>query len=151
MITPAQCRAARGLVNIDQITLADAASVSRSVIVDFESGRRKTIRKNLEAIQQALEDFGVEFIPDNGGGVMLAAAKAAVTPAQCRAARGLANIDQTTLAEAASISRSVIVDFENGKRVPHKENLDAIQKAFEDLGVEFIPENGGGPGLRLKK
>ena len=74
-----------------------------------------------------------------------------ITPAQCRAARGLVNIDQTTLAEAASISRSVIVDFESGKRVPYKKNLDAVQKALEDLGVEFIPENGGGPGLRLKK
>ena len=73
-----------------------------------------------------------------------------ITPAQCRAARGLVDIDQTTLADAASLSRSVIVDFESGKRVPYKKNLNAIQKALEDLGVEFIPENGGGPGLRLK-
>jgi len=28
---------------------------------------------------------------------------------------------------------------------------DAVQKALEKAGVEFIPENGGGAGVRLKK
>ena len=27
----------------------------------------------------------------------------------------------------------------------------AIRRALESAGVEFIDENGGGPGLRLKK
>ena len=27
----------------------------------------------------------------------------------------------------------------------------AIRRAFESAGVEFIDENGGGPGVRLKK
>ena len=29
-------------------------------------------------------------------------------------------------------------------------NLAAVKAAFEAAGVEFIPENGGGPGVRLK-
>ena len=29
--------------------------------------------------------------------------------------------------------------------------IDAIRAAMESAGVEFIPENGGGPGVRLRK
>ena len=58
---------------------------------------------------------------------------------------------QATLAEAASVSRSVIVDFENGKRTPNRNNLAAIIRALEDAGVEFIPANGGGAGVRMRE
>jgi hypothetical protein len=30
-------------------------------------------------------------------------------------------------------------------------NLNAIRIAFDAGGVEFLPENGGGPGVRLRK
>jgi hypothetical protein len=30
-------------------------------------------------------------------------------------------------------------------------SLDVIRRAFENAGVDFIDENGGGPGLRLRK
>lgn len=74
-----------------------------------------------------------------------------ISAEQCRAARGLVDMDQATLAEAASVSRSVIVDFENGRRTPNRNNLAAIRTALEDAGVQFISENGGGPGVRLNK
>jgi hypothetical protein len=45
----------------------------------------------------------------------------------------------------------VIVDFEKGRRTPTANNLTAIRAALEAAGVEFIPENGGGPGVRLRK
>jgi len=44
-----------------------------------------------------------------------------------------------------------VKDFEGSKRDPLPHNLDAIQKALEKAGVEFIPENGGGAGVRLAK
>jgi hypothetical protein len=44
-----------------------------------------------------------------------------------------------------------VVDFERGARRPYQINLVAIQGACEAAGVEFIPENGGGPGVRLKR
>jgi transcriptional regulator with XRE-family HTH domain len=73
----------------------------------------------------------------------------AFSPAQCRAARGLIAMDQADLAEAANVSRNVIIDFEKGRRVPTRNNLAAIQRVLEKAGVEFT--NGDAPGVRLKK
>ncbi|TPI11723.1 helix-turn-helix transcriptional regulator [Mesorhizobium sp. B4-1-1] len=58
---------------------------------------------------------------------------------------------QAELADAAGVSRATVVDFERGLRVPHRNNLIAIREAFEAAGIEFIPENGGGAGLRLSR
>ena len=33
----------------------------------------------------------------------------------------------------------------------HESTVTALQKALEAAGVEFIDENGGGPGVRLRK
>jgi transcriptional regulator with XRE-family HTH domain len=74
-----------------------------------------------------------------------------ITPAQCRAARGLVELDQAHLARGANVSRNVIVDFEKGRRVPTVNNLAAIRAALEAQGVIFIEENGAGPGVQLKK
>ncbi|WP_275891104.1 helix-turn-helix transcriptional regulator [Gluconobacter frateurii] len=74
-----------------------------------------------------------------------------LSAAQCRGARGMLGISQTELAEAASVSRQTIVDFERGARTPYTNNLTAIRRALEAAGVEFIPQNGGGPGVRLKE
>ena len=72
-----------------------------------------------------------------------------MSPAQCRAARALIAMDQATLAEAANVSRNVIIDFEKGRRVPGRNNLAAIQDVLEEAGVEFT--NGKAPGVRLRK
>ena len=58
---------------------------------------------------------------------------------------------QSELAGAAKVSRMTVMDFERGVRVPHPNNLAAIRSALEAAGVEFIAENGGGPGVRLRK
>ncbi|MHB8269780.1 helix-turn-helix domain-containing protein [Bradyrhizobium sp.] len=71
-----------------------------------------------------------------------------ITPAQCRAARGLVDMDQAVLADGAMITRGVIVDFEKGRRVPTRNNLAAIQRVLEEAGVEFT--NGDAPGVRLR-
>jgi hypothetical protein len=33
----------------------------------------------------------------------------------------------------------------------HANNVDAVRRALEAAGVEFIAENGGGAGVRLRK
>lgn len=74
-----------------------------------------------------------------------------MTPSQSRAARGLVDWSQQELADRSNLSQSTIRDFEKGRRVPSVNNLGAIRAALESAGVEFIPENGGGAGVRLRK
>jgi transcriptional regulator with XRE-family HTH domain len=74
--------------------------------------------------------------------------------AQCRAARGLLNWSQDTLAEASRVGISTVGDFERDRRTPHNHLLRDIRSALESAGIEFIAENGGGPegpGVRLRK
>jgi transcriptional regulator with XRE-family HTH domain len=74
-----------------------------------------------------------------------------MTPSQCRAARGLLEITQSELATAADLGLSTIVDFEKRRRVVSVEAVDSIRAALERAGIEFIDQNGGGPGVRLRK
>ncbi|QND57380.1 helix-turn-helix domain-containing protein [Mesorhizobium huakuii] len=74
-----------------------------------------------------------------------------MTPEQCRAARGLANISQDELAQAANVGLSTVRNFEAGRSTPVANNLAAMVKALEAVGVVLIPENGGGAGVRLAK
>lgn len=60
-------------------------------------------------------------------------------------------MSQHELADAARVGLSTVRDFEKGRRTPLAVNLAAIRTALEAAGVEFIPENGGGPGVRLRK
>ena len=41
--------------------------------------------------------------------------------------------------------------FEAGTSEPRRATLQVIRQAFEAAGVEFIDDNGGGPGVRLRK
>jgi hypothetical protein len=49
------------------------------------------------------------------------------------------------------VARQTVVDFERGARTPYPKNLAAIRTALDAAGVEFIAENGGGAGVRLRK
>jgi transcriptional regulator with XRE-family HTH domain len=72
-------------------------------------------------------------------------------PSQCRAGRAILDITQGRLAELAGLGLSTLVDFEKGRRKVSEEAVKAIQDALHRAGVEFIDENGGGPGVRLRK
>jgi transcriptional regulator with XRE-family HTH domain len=53
------------------------------------------------------------------------------------------------LAAAAKVSPDTIARLERGETL-YPRTVEAIRAAFEAGGVEFIPENGGGVGVRLK-
>jgi transcriptional regulator with XRE-family HTH domain len=74
-----------------------------------------------------------------------------LTPSQCRAARALIDWSQQQLADASLVGNATIRNFESGRSDPQNSTLAALQRALEGAGVEFIAENGGGPGVRLRK
>ena len=67
-MTPAQSRAARALLEMNQSILAENAKLGLSTIVDFERGRRQVSDEAILAIKAAFERAGVTFIEENGGG-----------------------------------------------------------------------------------
>ena len=76
-MTPAQCRAARALIGINQTDLATAAGFGLSTVVDFEKERRVVSTTAQIRMREALEEAGVEFIEENGGGAGVRLAKGA--------------------------------------------------------------------------
>lgn len=66
-MTPAQCRAARALLDLTQSQLAHAADLGLSTVVDFEKERRQVSEEAVKAIRTALEQSGIEFMDENGG------------------------------------------------------------------------------------
>jgi len=79
--------------------------------------------------------------------------KRVITAAQLRAARALLRWSGEALAEASGVSLVTIRRGESGEgqlgMMPA--NARAIRAALEVAGVEFIAENGGGAGVRLRK
>ncbi|WP_152968454.1 helix-turn-helix domain-containing protein [Gemmobacter sp. LW-1] len=75
------------------------------------------------------------------------------TGRQLAAARALAGLTQGDVAEAARISIPTLKRMEasEGPAAGMANNVEAVRRALEAAGVEFIPENGGGAGVRLRK
>jgi hypothetical protein len=83
-------------------------------------------------------------LPD--GGVMLSSEL-------LKAARALLRWEQRQLAEASSVSISTVKRLESqpGPITANAVTVAALRRALEEGGVDFIPANGGGPGVRLRK
>ncbi|MEM6847601.1 MAG: helix-turn-helix domain-containing protein [Pseudomonadota bacterium] len=73
-----------------------------------------------------------------------------IIASQSRAARALLSWSQSELSEAAGVGVVTVRQFEKGAE-SRRATIEAIRRALEDAGVEFIEENGGGPGVRLRK
>lgn len=57
---------------------------------------------------------------------------------------------QDRLAQAAGVSKPTINSFEQGRRSPMPQNLEAMKRALEEAGIEFIGRNTGGRGVRFQ-
>ena len=77
----------------------------------------------------------------------------AVSAGQMRAARALVGLSGERLAELSGVSLVAIRRAEGGRGLAGmmRANADAIRRALEAAGVEFISENGGGAGVRMTK
>jgi predicted transcriptional regulator len=72
---------------------------------------------------------------------------------QLKAARALIGWSQEELASAADLSLPTIKRLEaaEGWLAGRQTTVHSIRAALERAGIEFIDENGGGPGVRLSK
>ena len=74
-----------------------------------------------------------------------------ISSAQCRAARGLLDWSQQELAERARVGVVTVRQLEAGTHQPRRATLEVVRRCLESGGVEFIDENGGGVGVRLRE
>ena len=76
-----------------------------------------------------------------------------LTSSQIRAARSLIRWTADELAAASVLSVATIrrAELKESETSLTAANDLAIRRALEAAGVEFIDENGGGPGVRLRK
>ena len=73
-----------------------------------------------------------------------------MTGDQARMARAALKLSVREVAAAAKVSPNTVTRVEAGSAV-NNSTLAAIRGALEAAGVEFIAENGGGAGVRLRK
>ena len=69
---------------------------------------------------------------------------------QCKMARAATGLGVRDLAKAAGVSPDTVARLERGEEL-RESTVAAIKATLESAGVEFIPENGGGVGVRLKR
>ena len=62
-----------------------------------------------------------------------------ITPEQSRAARGWLDWSQEVLAKQASVSLSTVRDFEKKRRLPIRNNIEAIERALVGAGIRLLP------------
>nr|WP_247407406.1 MULTISPECIES: transcriptional regulator [unclassified Bradyrhizobium] len=76
-----------------------------------------------------------------------------LSSAQLRAARALLRWSALDLAKASKVGVATIrrVEVIDGEIPVTPANEEALRRALESAGIEFIDENGGGPGVRLRK
>jgi len=70
-------------------------------------------------------------------------------PIQCKMARVALGWGTRDLAQEAGVSPDTIARLERGERL-RDATVAGIRAAFEAAGIEFIPANGGGVGVRFK-
>lgn len=68
VLTAAQCRAARALIDWSQAQLSQSASIDVNTIAEFENGAREADETTRRRLRAAMEAAGVMFIAENGGG-----------------------------------------------------------------------------------
>ncbi len=75
-----------------------------------------------------------------------------ITSSQLRAARALLKITAIDLASISGVGISTIKRFELSEGVPsgNIKTIDALKKALENAGIEFIGSPDDRPGVRLK-
>ncbi|MDL2401413.1 helix-turn-helix domain-containing protein [Rhizobium mayense] len=92
-----------------------------------------------------VDQYGWFLIVNQGANPMI------LTPALCRAARGLLDWTQSDIAGKAGVSRSTIRDYEGGHHDIHRATEAQLRLAFEEGGVVFAEMQELGWGVYLRR
>lgn len=78
-----------------------------------------------------------------------------ITSAQIRAARAMLDWSREQLSDSSSVGISALMRLESAEGVPsgNIKTFEAVQKAFEKAGIEFLgsPEEGAGVRWKIKR
>lgn len=146
-------------MNWSREQLAEASGVPLRTIADFEltntSPRNATVTRLLDALQRA----GIEFLPENGGDAGVRRRR--LRPGDRVRFRESSNLRLSFNVKKGEVGTITYVEPHPPATGPtyrvdvqfQKAAVKGVFKYDFDLvtGVEFIPENGGGPGVRLAK
>ncbi|CDX22321.1 hypothetical protein MPLB_2300046 [Mesorhizobium sp. ORS 3324] len=154
---PAQVRMARAALNWSLADLSKAAGVHRNTISNFETGKYGGSKDALVAIQRALEAAGVEFLGERQSLAALMTKWLAADPSRIE----LFGMKSGTSPEF--VAELLVSDRHTNIATPAKNLIEILEGATDPIGqeiltllrrvagVEFIPENGGSIGVRLRK
>lgn len=70
--------------------------------------------------------------------------------AQCKMARAATGLGVRELAKLAGVAQATVSRLERGEAI-RENTISAIRTALENAGIVFLPENGNGPGVALRK
>jgi transcriptional regulator with XRE-family HTH domain len=68
---------------------------------------------------------------------------------QLKMARAALDLGVRDIAHLSNVAPNTVSRYENGGDV-RLSTVQKMQQALEEAGIEFLDENGGGPGVRLK-
>jgi transcriptional regulator with XRE-family HTH domain len=142
MLTPAQCRAARALLNWSQQQLANASLVGNATIRNFESEKSEPTHSTLAALRRALESANIEFTNGKSPGAKMKPSKFAITSANFKEA--LTNLETDGLARFGTSAK---LEFENEYSVRLMFEGQEIGSAAQGGGSAYFkpePDSEGG-------
>jgi DNA-binding XRE family transcriptional regulator len=150
-ITPAQCRAARALLGLTQPELGELSSLSRDVIVRLERGEKDLHYTTPGRVEAALKSRGVSLVRDEMGvGVKFERhppvgaeelAGEIITPAQCRAARALLDVNTRDLATLVGGRKRDLHHHESGQGQVDPALLKLIRATLVVSGIVFTNDS----------
>ena len=131
MITTAQIRGARGILNWSQGDLSDRTDISATSIGSIENGLTQARESTLTIIQKTFEDAGIEFLPNDG------IRKKSVSVDILRGREGFQSFSERVYAVAQTDERVILqafvddikfADILGDEALPHVERIESISK-----------------------
>lgn len=154
-IFASQLRAARALLDVDQVVVSGWADLDRRELSGWEHAKYKLRSSDAEKLQKTFEERNIEFLSASegkGAGVRWRepGREDRHRGAQFRAARAMANLSMRDLEHLSGVNRNFIWRLERGKVGPlNVEFIGKLEASFRKKNIDLVPEDGrSGAGVR---